>query len=485
MMFCGNRTTSPKLPRVYGFPYIPGSTVKGIVRSWIITEFFYKVCDNDAEKRALDDEGFREIFGTTEESGKVSFFDAYPTTKPVIETDIMNPHFGDYYGDQTGKISPADYLTPVHLPIMHTITFTCEIITPMFLAGADGSTPELRASSIKGALRFWWRAMHGDMPISDLKRAETEIFGGGGEKAKRSSVIIRLGDKSLDIVANNDNSIDQKKWPGTGYLLYSVLYMNKRDYFNPDSEFILSFSSYYPDKLKEVVKAFVCLVLFGGFGSRSRRGAGSIYVKSIEGNYEDQLKDIAGILGMSEIENPKQFIAHLKENIKLLVDSYPAEGSYSALNGSSLYVMEPKTDWLQALECIGWRFKEIRGSIKHDVGGTPNFGLPVQHSKKSVKPRLMMVAGKAFKKKSDDWGVKKLSERRASPLVIKVIKTQDYRYFPVALHLQGHFLPKGQYILDKNASELNSGGDRELIPDDSYIQNKFLMTLKEYESIIL
>lgn len=282
---------------------------------------------------------------------------------------------------------------------MQTITFTCEIITPMFLAGADGLTPELRPPSIKGALRFWWRAMHGDMLVSNLKKAETEIFGGGGEKARRSAVIIRVGNKSLDIVVNKDNSIDQKQWPGTGYLLYSVLYMNERDYFNPNSEFILSFSSCYPDKLKEVVKAFVCLVLFGGIGSRSRRGAGSIFVKSIDGNAEDQLKDIAGILNMSEIENPKQFIAHLKKNIKLLVDSYPAEGSYSALNGSSLYVMEPKVDWLQALECIGLRFKKIRDSIKHDVGGTPNFGIPVQHSKKSDKPRLMMVAGTAVKKK--------------------------------------------------------------------------------------
>jgi CRISPR-associated protein Cmr1 len=31
---------------------------------------------------------------------------------------------------------------------METITFTCKIITPMFLAGADGQTPELRAASI-------------------------------------------------------------------------------------------------------------------------------------------------------------------------------------------------------------------------------------------------------------------------------------------------------------------------------------------------
>ncbi|MBK8563977.1 MAG: type III-B CRISPR module RAMP protein Cmr1 [Saprospiraceae bacterium] len=38
---------------------------------------------------------------------------------------------------------------------MKTITFTCKTITPMFLNGADGQTPELRPSSIKGVLRYW------------------------------------------------------------------------------------------------------------------------------------------------------------------------------------------------------------------------------------------------------------------------------------------------------------------------------------------
>jgi CRISPR-associated protein Cmr6 len=98
--------------------YIPGSAVKGIVRSWIITELFCEEGAEGAEKRAIDDEGFRAIFGTPEEAGKVRFFDAYPISQPEIETDIMNPHFGEYYGDQTGKKPPADYLTPVPIPFL-------------------------------------------------------------------------------------------------------------------------------------------------------------------------------------------------------------------------------------------------------------------------------------------------------------------------------------------------------------------------------
>ncbi len=117
--------TSITLHHVHGFPYIPASAVKGIIRSWIITEVFGETDDSvkkngpaGAEARALDDEGFRAIFGDTKQVGKIKFFDAYPITKPKIDTDIMNPHFGDYYGDQTGETPPADYLTPVPVPFL-------------------------------------------------------------------------------------------------------------------------------------------------------------------------------------------------------------------------------------------------------------------------------------------------------------------------------------------------------------------------------
>ncbi len=75
---------------------------------------------------------------------------------------------------------------------MNIIKFECETVTPMFLAGADGKTPELRPPSIKGAMRFWWRAMNGHISIKELKEEEGEIFGGSGEKEGRSKFGIRI-----------------------------------------------------------------------------------------------------------------------------------------------------------------------------------------------------------------------------------------------------------------------------------------------------
>lgn len=96
--------TSMTLHHIYGIPYIPGSAIKGVTRSYIITVAF-----NNKEEQALQDKNFIEIFGDQNQQGKVIFMDAFPTSKPTIKPDVMNPHFGDYY---SGKKPPADYLSP-------------------------------------------------------------------------------------------------------------------------------------------------------------------------------------------------------------------------------------------------------------------------------------------------------------------------------------------------------------------------------------
>ena len=108
--------TSMTLHHIYGIPYIPASTIKGITRSWIISELF-----ENSEDKALQNEDFCYLFGSPKKSalgdhqGSIVFFDAFPLQKPVIVPDIMNPHFGDYY---QGKKLPVDYLSPVPIPFL-------------------------------------------------------------------------------------------------------------------------------------------------------------------------------------------------------------------------------------------------------------------------------------------------------------------------------------------------------------------------------
>ena len=117
--------TSITLHHIYGVPYIPGSALKGVVRSHIILEIFAKKGSREidlenAESHALNDQGFCDIFGCPKNSvykqsmkGKVNFFDAFPLSNPKIQSDIMNPHFGDYYSNNSHTEPPADYYNPV------------------------------------------------------------------------------------------------------------------------------------------------------------------------------------------------------------------------------------------------------------------------------------------------------------------------------------------------------------------------------------
>ncbi len=102
------------LHHIYGFPYIPASSIKGVLRSYIIAEV--SEFENDEDK-ALKNPLFVKIFGSTDSQGQVTFFDAFPTKAPTIKPDIMNPHYGDWYGnkkDNRGNpIAPTDTQSPV------------------------------------------------------------------------------------------------------------------------------------------------------------------------------------------------------------------------------------------------------------------------------------------------------------------------------------------------------------------------------------
>ena len=121
--------TSMALHHIYGIPYIPGSAVKGVTRSWIIAEVF-----NNSEEDALNNPSFIKIFGNQKHKGKVIFTDAFPIQAPEIKPDVMNPHFGDYYSGKKDKnnnlIPPADYLNtgPIFFLTVENTSFNFYLI---------------------------------------------------------------------------------------------------------------------------------------------------------------------------------------------------------------------------------------------------------------------------------------------------------------------------------------------------------------------
>jgi len=139
---------------------------------------------------------------------------------------------------------------------MKTVTFSCETITPMFMYGADGKTPELRPASIKGVMRFWWRAINGDLPLDDLKKQEDEIF---GNTEKKSSFSIKIKNYRFQ-----DNKI-------LGTFEIKFLLSNRCDF--------------------DIENFFKMVVLLGGFGkSAKKQDKGKIKILKIQRDEKDWIE---------------------------------------------------------------------------------------------------------------------------------------------------------------------------------------------------
>ena len=93
-----------------GIPYLPASSIKGIVRAARRFEL------NSYTDEKIDEKEESRIplwFGDQKKMGRVIFMDAYPEDVPELEADILTPHYGDYYNAKDGEEKwPGDWMDP-------------------------------------------------------------------------------------------------------------------------------------------------------------------------------------------------------------------------------------------------------------------------------------------------------------------------------------------------------------------------------------
>lgn len=179
---------------------------------------------------------------------------------------------------------------------MNITTHKCIIVTPMFLYGADNRTPEIRPPSIKGMMRFWWRAINGDLSISELKKREGELFGGTDKKQGQSTFSILA--KPIEIQTSNYKPLPHHTGNNACPYLPSCKSRKGEDCakgfekegFSPGGQFQITLltrnNNSANNKKREtpnwISDLFEITCLLGGLGNRSRRGFGSIAIESLE-----------------------------------------------------------------------------------------------------------------------------------------------------------------------------------------------------------
>lgn len=91
------------LHQPFGFPYIPGSALKGRIRSATIKVYF-----GGDEDMAKKQKWFTDIFGSEKDDdgnkGEVRFLDTFPLNIPTIEADVIENENSEYY--KSGGVTP-------------------------------------------------------------------------------------------------------------------------------------------------------------------------------------------------------------------------------------------------------------------------------------------------------------------------------------------------------------------------------------------
>jgi CRISPR-associated protein Cmr1 len=356
---------------------------------------------------------------------------------------------------------------------MYKMVAEFQLVTPAFLAGAEQKSPELRVTSIKGALRFWWRARRfagcrGG--IDGMRQDESLIFGDSG--ATGCSAVVMKVNGTLTIANPGTILPIMDDYPGARYLGYGVMEsVGSQKRRTRAGELIRGCLQPGPFQVTFISKkvfdpSFIDAVklfgLLGGIGSRSRKGYGSVTLLRLEGD------------GVAKWECPPDIEAY-RERLTKNIGTQPSgdsEPEYSAFgNKAKVYAIAEGNATLDLLNSIGeemqmyrsWgrngrvngqaserNFQYDHDEMKNACEGTvpqghPKrvvFGLPHNYFFSSINCKVSVSAVKG----RDEI------ERRASPLFIHIHQFKEGSYTAVATILWSEFLPLGTKI------EVSGGG---------------------------
>ena len=305
------------------------------------------------------------------------------------------------------------------------LTYSFDILTPMFSAGADPrGKAEIRASEIRGELRWWLRALGGfKNDHRSVAEQEAFLFGSVHGDCSRSHVIVRVVE-SLKLRQDVQDAQGLNAAVGTplGYLLFPLRSNEKRGaysgraYFMPNDLKAAAFSVTVQvdgsnDESSNVNALMTVFGKLGAMGFRSRRCMGAV--------------DFHGTSPMPLADALQMF-------------AKPGNVVCKQLNGAyddPLKCVECLAKWLQ-----GWR-SHGRTSVglsngpgfpyakqDHDAGFDesinntyrPAIGLPIIQQYSSGEKRKNEWEGSGF-------------GRFASPVILRTYRGEDGKIMPVVI----------------------------------------------------
>jgi len=276
---------------------------------------------------------------------------------------------------------------------MEEMKLRIQVVTPAFVTGADQTGVEIRAASIKGQIRWWWRALHSELDVRQLGVEEGRIFGSSemglkssirigasvrsplkviprGESAPRSGatysyrrggrtgeadVLPYLGYGPIRLLSRAEKEEAKKKGDrafldGRNEPKRGVVFI--RPAVAPGTEFDIRLTwpatgrSSTPDD--GLVRALAAWLALGGLGTRSRKGFGSL--RLLEATQ-------AGRDGKVVTDELERLIEEYRNDGAPLPGDVPA---WPSAVHRRVHRTAPCDSWQEALGRVGLAYKERR-----------------------------------------------------------------------------------------------------------------------------
>ncbi|MCF2136439.1 MAG: type III-B CRISPR module RAMP protein Cmr1 [Candidatus Thorarchaeota archaeon] len=339
-----------------------------------------------------------------------------------------------------------------------------ELLAPTYLGGAY-QQPEIRPSSIKGLLRFWFRAFY-----PDFREKEGMFFGDAGIQGMspfrlriRSPSKYRICYIGLQPDATQSPSCiqDKARFRGIDYLTFPYqLKDSKRNAISPRQR--ITFEHIFSERTVKssmwgglklaLITSWWGLAALGGIGARSRRGFGSFMITNTESSWK-QTKILSAISEKKEVNSWWAGFTRSLSKILKALGTHHSDDFLTIGSGTKIALVGRNNrgfkQWDSALDFFGVELKRFRSGDTRGVDLRPeekaSFGLP-------IAGKTLTVEGKEH-------------VRGASPLLVNVIRIGGEYYLLVTL-TRSPVLPKGEpLVIEKNGRTRDSAIKRKAVEE--------------------
>lgn len=389
------------------------------------------------------------------------------------------------------------------------IEATYRVVTPLFCAGADQQRAEIRLPSFKGVLRFWWRALAWSRLNGNLKKIQQEenmLFGSAdGGQSRVSMHLALVSDSQMvskDTVLTVSETNGRVVGEGARYLGYGIMeaFDGKktragrltRACLREPIDFTVHIrlrkrglsTKEYKQYLASLEKALIVSGTLGGMGAKSRKGYGSLAIRSLRINGEEQWS----------LPKSKNDLCNVIEAFRSNIHT-KALPEFTALSTNARHVLlsSYNREPLELLDLIGRELVRYRswghhGKVlghrsernfrnDHDLMKIPYwerkrhpsriaFGLP--HNYGRGKTNQVEPSGRNL-------------DRRASPLFIHIDECGGSAV-AVLSFLPGRFLPKGNSGISVGGRPVSQVPEEQLYKPIHQFLNRLLDTKKRKEA---